>query len=181
MKKTIVCCVLTAFFVCMALGYAHSLRQMRQENAPADADVQVEEVLLQKQEISDKTEIIYQYFYLRDRVMKEQREPAPVFLQGVDRKQLESIYNGWQIVYFSPERVILRCKIEGKSSESYIIGEYEGYIAVFYEDAQKTIHLHERTDIPVSTLPEGEERQLREGLRVIGEENLVKLLADYTS
>ena len=131
--------------------------------------------------ISAETKMVYQYFYSRDKVTKEQIEMAPVFLQGLDMEQLKSVYTGWQIVLFSPEKVILRCKIEGFSSETYILGESDGFLAVFYEDAQKGIHLKEKTELPVSALPDGEAAQLREGIRVTGEENLAKLLADMMS
>ncbi len=181
MKKIIIWGAFFTFFFFMAVGYVYSLRQTEMENEQADLQMLAEEAVFQKQEIEQKTKMIYQYFYTKDRVTKEQIEPAPSFLQGLNREQLQSVYTGWQIVYFSPEKVILRCKIDGKSSESYIIGEYEGYLAVFYEDIQKTIHLREQTDIPLSALPEGEAKQIQEGLRVTGEENLAKVLADYMS
>ncbi len=41
--------------------------------------------------------------------------------------------------------------------------------------------MQERTEIPLTALPEGEALQIREGLRVTGEENLARLLADFMS
>ena len=134
-----------------------------------------------KQVIRANTKMIYQYFYSKDKTIKEQIEQAPVFLQGLDMEQLKSVYSVWQIMFFSPEKVILRCKIEGLSSETYILGESDGFLAVFYEDTQKNIHLKEKTELPLSALPEGEVMQLREGIRVTGEENLAKLLSDFMS
>ena len=107
--------------------------------------------------------------------MKKHIEPAPEFLQGLDLEQLKSIYTGWQVVFFSSEQVILRCSIEGMSDED------EGFLAVFYEDGKKQLRLKERTELPLSALPDGEARQLQEGMRVIGEENLAKVLADFMS
>ena len=175
MKKTIIFGMIFAFFLCA--GYVYTISSVDIKKIQPET----EEVLLRKKEITADTEMIYQYFYTEDRVTKEQTEEAPMFLQGLDFEQLQSVYNGWQIVYFSPEKVMLRCKIEGKSNESYILGEENGYLAVFYEDGQKIIHLHERTDIPISALPDGESRQIKEGMRVIGEENLARVLADYMS
>lgn len=179
MKKWVFFSAAAAFFIFMAAGYFYSLQRLELQQMQLSPPT--ENVLRQKQEIDADTKMIYQYFYTKDRVMQEKIEPSPDFLQGLDRAQLESVYNGWQLVYFSPEKVILRCRIEGKSSESYLIGEYEGFVAVFYEDIQKTIHLQECTDIPLSALPEGEQVQLRDGLRVTGEENLARVLADYLS
>lgn len=174
---------LCSFLVFLALGYRHTARP-QQEGQPAETAAVGEgtrEVLKGNITVAADTEMVYQYFYTNDRVTKEQTEAAPLFLQGLDREQLQSVYNGWQMVLFSPEKVILRCRIEGRSSESYILGEDGGYLAVFYEDGEKAIRLQERTDIPLSALPEGEALQIREGMRVTGEENLAKLLADFTS
>lgn len=173
---------LCSFLIFLAMGYQHTMQAQEQRKAEAALPSEpVESVLNRNITVGADTEMIYQYFYTNDRVTKEQKETAPVFLQGLDRESLQSIYNGWQMVLFSPEKVILRCRIEGKSSESYILGEDGGYLAVFYEDGQKAIHLQERTDIPLTALPEGEALQIREGLRVTGEENLAKLLADFLS
>ncbi len=181
MRKVFLIAALCSFFICLGAGYYYTKRLAETDAEKLSATVPSSEVMQAKKEIDANTEMIYQYFYTQDRVTKEQTEPAPVFLQGLEREQLQSVYNGWQIVYFSPEKVILRCKIEGKSSESYIIGQEDGYLAIFYEDGQKVIHLYERTDIPLSTLPDGEAEQIREGLRVTGEENLAKVLSDFMS
>lgn len=179
MRKTIVIAALCSFLLCMTAGYSFALR--KEEAVKMAAERESKEVLETRNEINAETELIYQYFYMADRVTKEQKELAPDFLQGLNREQLQSIYNGWQMVLFSPEKVILRCKIEGKSSETYLLGEQDGYLAIFYEDGAKGLHLKEKTEVPLSSLPDGEARQIREGLRVTGEENLAKLLADLTS
>ena len=72
-------------------------------------------------------------------------------------------------------------KKSGLSDEVYVLGEDDGFLAVFYEDGKKQLRLKERTELPLSALPDGEARQLQEGMRVIGEENLAKVLADFMS
>lgn len=179
MRKIVMITALCSFLFFMLAGYYVTLwigeKDHRMEAAQANHTIQT------KQVIRANTKMIYQYFYSKDRVIKEQIEQAPVFLQGLDMEQLKSVYSGWQIMFFSPEKVILRCKIEGLSSETYILGESDGFLAVFYEDTQKNIHLKEKTELPLSALPEGEVMQLREGIRVTGEENLAKLLSDFMS
>ena len=49
------------------------------------------------------------------------------------------------------------------SDEVYVLGEDEGFLAVFYEDGKKQLRLKERTELPLSALPDGEARQLQEG------------------
>lgn len=179
MQKTIWIAAFLSFLLFMAAGYWVTVwmgeRDLQQETT------QTTTVLQKNKTIHADTKLVYQYFYTGDKEIQEQKEPAPDFLQGLNREQLQSIYEGWQIVLFSPEQVILRCYIEGMSTESYLIGEKEGCLAIFYEDSQKAIYLKEKTDLPLSALPEGTAMQIREGLRVTGEENLAKVLADFMS
>lgn len=179
MKKTIFFASLCSFLVCMFLSYQITLQ--REERDRKAVETKEEFVMQKKNMIREDTKIVYQYFYTKDRVTKEKTEPAAEYLQGLDMEQLESVYHGWQIILFSPETVILRCSIEGLSSETYILGEQNGFLAVFYEDAQKIIRLLEQTDLPLSALQEDDAEKIREGLRVIGEENLAKILAELNS
>ncbi len=179
MKKKVVLLALAGFFLSLGLGYALTTKDQEKQKLPT----QEQTILVGKKEITVKKEgkIIYQYYYTKDAITKEVEEPVPDFLEGLNREQMQSIYNGWQIVYFSPEKVILRCSVEGKSSEVFVLKEYEGYLAVFTEDINKKMKLKELTQVPISVLPEPERQQLIEGIYVLGEENLVKLLSDFTS
>ena len=179
MKKAIMITALFSFLLCLLGGYYLTLWMGDRDKRIEVAQVSQTNQMLPC--ISEKTKMIYQYFYSKDKVTKEHAEMAPVFLQGLHLEELQSVYRDWQVVLFSPEKVILRCKIDGLSSEIYILGESEGFLAVFYEDAQKGIHLKEKTSLPISTLPEVEAKEIENGVRIVGEENLAKILADYTS
>ena len=179
MRKTIFIAALCSFLLFMLAGYYVTLwmgeRDKKMEPAQAHQTIQA------KKTIHANTQMVYQYFYTKDKVTKEQRELAPIFLQGLDMEQLKSVYEGWQLMLFSPEKVVLRCKIEGLSTETYILGENNGFLSVFYEDASQKLHLKEQTELPLSALPDGQKQQIEEGLRVTGEENLAKLLSDLIS
>jgi len=179
MKKKVVLLALAGFFLSLGLGYVLTAKEQEKQKLPT----QEHTVLVGKKEVTVKKEgkIIYQYYYTKDAITKEVTEPVPDFLEGLNRQQMQSIYNGWQIVYFSPEKVILRCSVEGKSSEVFVLKEYEGNLAVFTEDIDKKMRLKELTKVPISVLPDPERQQLIEGIYVLGEENLVKLLSDFTS
>ena len=179
MKKAIMIAALFSFLLCLLGGYYLTLWMGERDKRMEAAQVSQTDQTLPR--INEKTKMIYQYFYSKDKVTKEYTEMAPVFLQGLHLEELQSIYLDWQVVLFSPEKVILRCKIDGLSSETYILGEMDGFLAVFYEDAQKGIHLKEKTLLPLSALPEEEAEEIENGIRIEGEENLAKVLADYTS
>ena len=180
MRRVMAITALASFLLCLLGGYYVSL-WMGGKDAKTTTGAESLDVVQNAKEIDSRTKLIYQYYYTKDGATKEKIETAPAYLQGLTRTQLESVYEGWQVVYFSPIKVILRCSIEGASNEVFLLGEDNGYLAVFYEDADRKLHLRERTDLPLSALPEGEARQIREGMEVTGEENLAKLLSDYTS
>lgn len=179
MKKKVILLSLFSFLLFMGLGYLYVAKDYKKQEITATED----SISVAKKDITMKKggKIIYQYFYTKDAITKEQVEPVPDFLEGMNLSQLQSVYNGWQIAYFSPKKIILRCSIEGKSDEVFFMGEQDGNIAIFYEDLDKKLRLKERTDIPISVLPEMEQAQLKEGLTVLGEENLARLLADFSS
>ena len=179
MRKTLFIAGFCSFLLFMLMGYRLTL-WMGERDKKLDT-VQTHHTIQVNKTIQPYTKMIYQYFYTRDKVTKEHQEHAPVFLQGLDMEQLKSVYNGWQILLFSPEKVILRCKIEGFSTETYILGEHNGFLSVFYEDSKRQLHLKEQTELPLSSLPDGQRLQIQEGIHVTGEENLTKLLADLLS
>ena len=179
MKKVIMIAAFGSFLLCLLGGYYLTLwmgeRDKRMESAQEKLVINAEPL------INASTKMVYQYFYSKDKVTKETIEMAPVFLQGLNMEQLQSIYHGWQMILFSPEKVIIRCNIDALSSETYIIGESDGFLAVFYEDGQKGLHLKEKTELPISTLPEEDRMLVKEGIVVTGEENLARFLSDFMS
>ena len=184
MKKYVFLCALFCFVISAVLGFQSHYEPIEEDSREKNNALSIREsipvtfhdVVMKKDGL-----IIYQYYYTKDAYTKEQAEVIPDFLEGLNREQLQGIYNGWQVVYFSPEKVILRSSIEGRSDEVYYIGVYDGYVSIFNEDEGRNLKLRDKTEIPLKVLPEIEQMQIKEGICVIGEENLVKLLADYSS
>ena len=179
MKKTVWITAFCSFLLFLAIGYYITLRMgeldLQKKTAYAESTAGT------KQVITENTRLIYRYFYTLDRVTKECMETAPAYLQGLNMEQLADLYKDWEIIRFSSERVIMRTVIVGMSTEVYLIGESEGQIAVYLDDPEKGPILKEKTDIPISVLPEEEIEKISAGIQVIGEESLVKILSDYSS
>ena len=179
MKKTVWITAFCSFLLFLAIGYYITLRMGEQELQKKTA--YAESTAGTKQVITENTRLICRYFYTLDRVTKECMETAPAYLYGLDMEQLADLYKDWEIIRFSSERVIMRTVIDGMSTEVYLIGESEGQIAVYLDDPEKGPILKEKTDIPISVLPEEEIEKISAGIQVIGEESLVKILSDYSS
>ena len=179
MKKTVWITALCSFLLFLAIGYYLTLRMGERELQ--NKNVYAESAAGTKQVITENTKLICRYFYTLDRVTKECMETAPAYLCGLNMEQLADVYKDWEIIRFSSEKVIMRTVIDGMSTEAYLIGESEGKIAVYLDDPEKGAILKEKTDIPISVLPEEEIDKIRAGIQVIGEEALVKILSDYSS
>ena len=89
MKRMILITGLCSFLLFLWGGYQFALwmgeRDKKMEAANEKAVTNAVPV------IHEKTKMVYQYFYSKDKVTKEQIETAPVFLQGLDMQQLKSI------------------------------------------------------------------------------------------
>lgn len=138
----------------------------------------VETAMMEEDRIKPYTKIIYEYYYaIDDKLVTKETQP-PYYLLDMTREEVAESYPDWQLQSFSSENVVFRKSLNEKNSTGYFtVGVYEGYVAVFYEDGR----LREVTQTPIASLPEAEQEKLREGISIYGEEDLIKILEDYTS
>lgn len=134
-----------------------------------------------EEKITPSTKMTYEYYYPEDGITQIQEEEPPYFLLDLTLSDLLKYYPNWTVVSFSSREVVMRKEVDGQSNEHYIVGQQDGYIAVFYQKEQNGISLHTLTDTPVSTLSHAEQVRLSDGIEVVGEENLAKILEDYES
>ncbi|HHY98159.1 MAG TPA: hypothetical protein GX509_05425 [Firmicutes bacterium] len=104
---------------------------------------------------------------------------APPEMIGLDREGLKTECKDWNIVEFSPGRVILESHRPGMSPKcrrTMHVGVKDGFVAVFYGTPAARCQVKSITQIPVSGLPPAEREDLEKGIVVSGEEELLKLL-----
>lgn len=131
--------------------------------------------------ITPSTKMTYEYFYKNDQITEIVEDVPPYFLIDLTRTDLEENFKEWQIKSFSEREVVLQQVIEGESTQHYIIGEYEGYVAVFYEKEINGTKLKEITDIPIESLTKDEQEQIKKGIKITGKDELMKFLENYDS
>lgn len=132
-------------------------------------------------QIQPYTKMVYEYYYPKDGITKEQEDTPPYFLLDLTMEDVQKMYEDWQIITFSDKKVVMRKTMEGKSDERYVVGEKDGYVAVFYEEPKNGVRLHQITHTPVSSLPKEDQERLKNGISVLGDSNLSKILEDYES
>ncbi|MCD8215369.1 MAG: hypothetical protein LUC97_07005 [Clostridiales bacterium] len=132
----------------------------------------------QAEKIDSNTKIIYEYVYLGGH--KEQSETtAPRNWQGLTLTEFKGIFDTWQIKEFSGKRVVLSKNLKVYSPKHYVLGVYEGYVAVFRKNEFSEDKVKEITETPVSALPETEQKRLSAGIDFYGDEELARILQDY--
>ncbi len=128
--------------------------------------------------ILPSTRIVYQYYYtVDDKLIEEETEP-PYYMLDMTRAQIEEYYPEWQLISFSNKKVVLRQAVNDIDKDNYyILKEHNGIIGIFYRNGM----LRDQIDTPVSSLPDEEQKRLKEGITVYGEEELITVLENYTS
>ena len=104
---------------------------------------------------------------------------CPYELIGKTLDDVREYYPDWQVMAFASDNVVLRKNIGGLNDDRYVVGEYEGCIAVFYENSEEGIYM--MTDISVNALEKDKRDMISEGIYVDGKERLNRILEDYSS
>ncbi|WP_058486765.1 BofC C-terminal domain-containing protein [Defluviitalea phaphyphila] len=131
--------------------------------------------------ITESTDMIYQYYYEDNGKVVEERIKPPYFLIDLTREELEKKYSDWQITSFSNKEVVMKKNIPATAINHYMLGTYNGYLAIFYYNHSKEMQLKEITETPISSLPKEEQDKLKKGIDIYGEEALIRILEDYNS
>lgn len=133
------------------------------------------------EKITASTKMVYEYYYTGDGIIEKTEELSPYFLIDMTKEDVEGIFSEWIVASFTPEEVVMRKYLDGNSNQYYIVGVYEGFIAVFYAVETNGTKLKEITDRPAASLPAEEQERLKSGIHVLGQDALVKVLEDYSS
>ncbi|MDI7246598.1 MAG: BofC C-terminal domain-containing protein [Bacillota bacterium] len=133
--------------------------------------------------ISSSTEIVYRVMYEcgHEEVNKM---AAPPEMVGLTREELAREVDDWTITEFSPDRVVMSQRRAGMSPACLAtmhIGEKDGWVTVFYGDPKHRCRPKSVTRIKVTGLPPNERADLRAGIPVSSEEDLLRILETLAS
>ncbi|MCL2854634.1 MAG: hypothetical protein FWE21_03335 [Defluviitaleaceae bacterium] len=128
--------------------------------------------------ISLATVMVYEYYDPATSTFERFEEvPSPILL-GKSRDDVASMFVDWRILSFTSEQVHLR-QNDALEHRKFIISAHEGFVAVFYDNDQRSIK--ELTNRPIHTLAQEEQVRLEKGISVTGNEELMRALEDFGS
>ena len=131
--------------------------------------------------INIDTEIVYEYVHKEDKSVSVKKDNTPYFLVNKTLEEISYLFSSWDIIKFEQDEIILRKEINTTSTQKYIISVLDGYVAVFYDEALDGNRLKEVTEMPINTLPQEDIDRLLIGIKATGEDELIRLLEDYSS
>ena len=180
---TIALFLIVVFMFSVAAGYFAGIKGAQKIDINDDSDFlqESQEASLSQEKIYPYTTLIYEYYYPYENSTEKESCSAPQFMVGLTLEDLEEYYSDWQVKYFSSKEVVMTKTIYTQKNQRYIVGEMDGYITVYYEEAVDGQIVKERTNIPVASLPEEERNRLKNGIKVLGNESLSSILQDFGS
>lgn len=110
--------------------------------------------------------------------------PAPQEMIGLSKDALAKEIEPWIITEFSENQIVLLQKRQGMSPsclKTMHIGEKDGWVTVFYGTPDNRCRPKSATRIKASNLPPGELDDLKTGIPVSGEEELLHVLEALAS
>lgn len=133
-----------------------------------------------EEKISIDTEVIEEIYYTEcDHLVKDKRSNIKNIVNKTE-EELEKKYSDWKIKEFSKEKVVLYKEEDNYCGEHYLIKDVDGLITIYSMD--NTDEIKERIDITnIETiyLPETDQENLKEGIKIYSEQQLNKLIEDF--
>lgn len=107
------------------------------------------------------------------------RENIPEELVNKTEIEMQDKYKDYKIENFTANNIVFYQEKEGICNEHYVLKENNGYIAIYKVDNEGKETLKETTQIVTTYLPEADRQSLKNGIQIIGKENLSLTLEDY--
>lgn len=107
------------------------------------------------------------------------RENIPEELVNKTEIEMQDKYKDYKIENFTANNIVFYQEKEGICNEHYVLKENNGYIAIYKVDNAGKETLKETTQIVTTYLPEADRQSLKNGIQIIGKENLSLTLEDY--
>jgi len=106
---------------------------------------------------------------------------VPIDMINLTESQLKLAFKNWNIVKFSPEKIIISQKIHSKCRNHFILKEKDGFVAVYYQQPIDGIALKEVTPLLAKNLPQKERSRLKDGIKIESQKELAQTLEDLGS
>jgi len=194
MKKYILLVFVIALVLSFMLGiYLHKLEKIDEQiafeaeyqnleskNIIKEAEAIIKETSSKEEKIGPNAKLIEKKYFNECEHLTTFKKNVPEEFVNKTKAELQIEYIGWEIQKFTNDEVIVYKEINDFCDEHYLLKDTEGKITIFLLDKYgNEKEIIRETEIETKYLPELDIENLKEGIKVYGNEELNKLLEDY--
>ena len=95
------------------------------------------------------------------------------------KEELQNIYPEFKIEEFSEGNIVIMKEEEGRCDEHFIVKNENNNVIIYKEKENGVEELYQNTGISTEYLPETDQINLKNGIKVFGIENLNALIEDF--
>lgn len=103
----------------------------------------------------------------------------PEKLINKTQKELEELYENWEVEKFSSNEVILYQESSGECGQHYILKEVNGVIVIYQITETGEEKEYQKTEIATDYLTDTDKIAIKNGLKVEGKEALNQIIEDF--
>ena len=133
----------------------------------------------EEEKVGPNTVLKLKKVYLDCKHIITEKVELPKEFINMSKAELEDSYKDWKLEEFSKEEIIFTREYTGICNEHYLVKIVGDVLGIYSIDKDRKETLKEKTEIYADYLPENDVSRLKEGIEVIGKENLNSLLEDY--
>ncbi len=145
------------------------------------SDAVINELIENNALVTPDTVFLFDTIFSGDDVIERAEEPAFDHLIGRSEEEVARAFPDWQIAFFSADTVVLQRVVEGLSGQVFLVTEFDGFVAVYYENTGAEPLLKQITETPVASLPFDQLERVKEGIAIRGSDELYRVLQDLGS
>ena len=102
----------------------------------------------------------------------------PKELVNYTKTQVKEKYKNYKLEKFASNEIILYHENDGECGEHYIVKEKDGKVVIYIKNGDEE-EILEQTDIATDYLTETDKVNMKNGIEVIGKQNLNQLIEDF--
>ena len=137
------------------------------------------QTMASEDKISPNAIIILKTYYIDCEHTTQENMKIPVELVNLSRKELQEYYRGWELKGFSNNEIVLYKEVDGFCDEHYKLKSKDGNVSIYKLKGNGEEAWEADTDINIEFLPEEDREKIKNGLNIIGKENLNKTIEDF--
>ena len=137
------------------------------------------ETNVSEEKISPNASIIFEKYYKGCSHTIRVRENVTEKMVNMNEDEFKKLYSDWKIIKFDSNEIELYKEFAGECNEHYLVKENNGFVSIYKINGNGDIKLLKNTEISTSYLSEADVKNLQEGVKLVGKEELNAYLENF--